>query len=70
MFTNSDFTSEEIRQISTLIYQLEVAVSRTVHLTEDEDYKIIDGYIKTDKLDNLREQLNQLLHDLDKKLKQ
>ena len=70
MFTNSDFTSEEIRQISTLIYQLEVAVSKTVHLTEDEDYKIIDGYIKTDKLDNLREQLNQLLHDLDKKLKQ
>ena len=69
MFTNSDFTSEEIRQISILIYQLEVAVSRTVYLTEDEDYKIIDGYIKTDKLDNLREQLNLLLHVLDEKLK-
>jgi hypothetical protein len=62
------FKTQVIRDLSNAIYDLEVQVSRTVHLKENEDYIIEDGLIKTETINETRNNILNAIKLLDEYL--
>ena len=62
------FKTQVIKDLSNAIYDLEVQVSRTVHLKENADYKIEDGLIQTETINEIRNNILNAIKLLDEYL--